>query len=195
MRAVYPGPVSTFVAAGQFVAANNFARGFALPTPHSPVHKRTHMSDQPDTVFLPDEAATLALGRRLAAACRPGDVIALFGDLGAGKTTLARALIQALAGADTEVPSPTYTLVQTYQSDRFDIWHFDLYRIEEPDEIRELGMEETVDGLMLIEWPEKLGPHLPARRLEVRLSSDDEGRIAELIDFDDWSGRIDVDRR
>lgn len=147
------------------------------------------------TILLPDETATMALGRRLAAACQAGDVVTLRGDLGMGKTTLARALIQELAGADIEVPSPTYTLVQTYQSDRFDIWHFDLYRIEDPDEILELGLEETVDGLALIEWPEKLGPHLPARRLEVRLSSTPDGRIAELVDHDDWSARIDVEGR
>lgn len=153
------------------------------------------MTHQSFDIPLPDEAATIALGRRLAAACRPGDVIALYGDLGTGKTTLARALIHALTDEDTEVPSPTFTLVQTYQSDRFEIWHFDLYRIEDPEEIRELGMEETVDGLVLIEWPEKLGRHLPARRLEVRLSSDGDGRIAHLEDHDDWSERINVDGR
>lgn len=153
------------------------------------------MTHQTFDIPLPDEAATMALGRRLADACRPGDVIALYGDLGTGKTTLARALIQALTDETTEVPSPTYTLVQTYQSDRFEIWHFDLYRIEDPEEIRELGMEETVDGLVLIEWPEKLGAHLPARRLEVRLSSNEDGRIARLEDHDDWSERINVDGR
>lgn len=140
-------------------------------------------------ISLPDEAATLTLGRQLAALCRPGGVIALEGDLGAGKTTLARALIQSLTSPETEVPSPTFTLVQTYNSDSFDIWHIDAYRLEDPDEAYELGLEETVDGLALIEWPGNLGPHLPARRLEVRLTSEGEGRIAVLTDHDDWSQR------
>ncbi len=138
---------------------------------------------------LADEAATMALGRAIAPLCRAGDVIALQGDLGAGKTTLARALIQSLTTVDTEVPSPTYTLIQTYNSDSFDIWHIDAYRLEDPEEARELGLEETVDGLAVIEWPDKLGGHLPARRLEVRLTSGDEGRIATLEDHDDWSQR------
>lgn len=144
---------------------------------------------------LPDEAASNALGRSLAALCRPGDVIALAGDLGAGKTTVARALIRALTGPETDVPSPTFTLVQTYETDSFDIWHIDAYRLEDPEEARELGLEETVDGLCLIEWPDKLGPHLPARRLEVRLSSDADGRIAVLEDHDDWSQRGNAEQR
>jgi tRNA threonylcarbamoyladenosine biosynthesis protein TsaE len=144
---------------------------------------------------LPDEAATAALGARLAGACRAGDVVALFGDLGAGKTTLARALIRALAGAGTEVPSPTFTLVQTYVSPKLAIWHFDLYRLEDGREARELGLEEAVDGLALIEWPERLGPELPSDRLEVRLDFSGAGRIARLTDFGDWSTRIDGEWR
>ena len=147
------------------------------------------------TIALPDEAATAALGERLGAVARAGDVIALVGDLGAGKTTLARALIRSHLGPETEAPSPTFTLVQTYPGPRFDIWHFDLYRLEDPGEARELGLEEAVDGLSLIEWPERLGRYLPPARLEVRLSLEGAGRIARLVDLDDWSTRLDGDWR
>lgn len=147
------------------------------------------------TLQLAGEADTAALGERLAMAARPGDVIALLGDLGAGKTTLARALIRKLAGPETEAPSPTFTLVQTYATPNLPIWHFDLYRLEDPGEARELGLEEAVDGLALIEWPERLGRDLPIARLEVRLSFDGAGRIARLVDLDDWSTRLDGDWR
>ena len=158
------------------------------------------MSHRVLTLDLSDDTATAALGARLGAAARPGDVIALYGDLGAGKTTLARGLIQHLIGAGTEAPSPTFTLVQTYQGPSFPIWHFDLYRLNEPGEARELGLEEAVDGLALIEWPERLGRDLPHQRLEVRLSFGSPerigaGRIARLVDLDDWSARIDGDWR
>ena len=150
------------------------------------------------TLDLADDAATASLGARLGAAARVGDVIALIGDLGAGKTTLARALIRHLTGPETEAPSPTFTLVQTYQGPAFPIWHFDLYRLKHPGEARELGFEETVDGLALIEWPDRLGGDLPPARLEVRLSFESPeriggGRIARLVDRDDWSARIDGD--
>jgi tRNA threonylcarbamoyladenosine biosynthesis protein TsaE len=153
------------------------------------------MAQQVLTLDLSDDAATAALGARLGAAARAGDVIALVGDLGAGKTTLARGLIRHLTGPETEAPSPTFTLVQTYQGPAFSIWHFDLYRLENPGEARELGMEEAVDGLALIEWPERLGRYLPAARLEVQLDFGVQGRIARLVDFDDWSARIDGDWR
>jgi tRNA threonylcarbamoyladenosine biosynthesis protein TsaE len=144
---------------------------------------------------LADETATAALGARIGAAARPGDVVALMGDLGAGKTTLARGLIRSLMGPATEAPSPTFTLVQTYAAPGLAIWHFDLYRLNDPREARELGLEEAVDGLALIEWPERLGRYLPHARLEVRLDFEGEGRIARLIDLADWSTRIDGDWR
>ncbi|HOY79126.1 MAG TPA: tRNA (adenosine(37)-N6)-threonylcarbamoyltransferase complex ATPase subunit type 1 TsaE [Hyphomonadaceae bacterium] len=153
------------------------------------------MAQSQFTLKLADDTATAALGARLGAAARAGDVVALYGDLGAGKTTLARSLIRHLVGPNTEAPSPTFTLVQTYSSPAFPIWHFDLYRLEHPGEARELGLEEAVDGLALIEWPERLGAYLPAQRLEIRLSYDGAGRIARLVDFDDWSTRIDGDWR
>ena len=102
-------------------------------------------------------------------------MVALAGDLGAGKTTFARALIAALAAeagqAAPEVPSPTFTLIQIYEFPRASLWHFDLYRIERPDDALELGIEEALaEGIALIEWPERLGPLLPARHIEVRLA-------------------------
>ena len=144
---------------------------------------------------LADETATAALGTRIGAVARPGDVVALMGDLGAGKTTLARGLIRSLLGPETEAPSPTFTLVQTYAAPGLPVWHFDLYRLNDPREARELGLEEAMDGLALIEWPEKLGRDLPLARLEVRLSFGGQGRIARLVDLADWSARIDGDWR
>jgi tRNA threonylcarbamoyladenosine biosynthesis protein TsaE len=153
------------------------------------------MTHQALTIDLPDDAATAALGARIGASARPGDVVALMGDLGAGKTTLARGLIRSLTGPETEAPSPTFTLVQSYVAPRLTIWHFDLYRLKDSREARELGLEEAVDGLALIEWPERLGRDLPHARLEVRLSFAKLGRIARLVDLDDWSTRIDGDWR
>ena len=142
---------------------------------------------------LPDAAATQALGAALSPRLKAGDVVALRGDLGAGKTELARGLIRALFGADTGVPSPTFTLVQTYEDDsvRLSLWHFDLYRLEDPEEAFELGIEDAfADAISLIEWPERLGRHLPKRRLEVSLSHAGEGRRATLSGGGDWPDRL-----
>ena len=148
-------------------------------------------------VALAGESRAAAFGAALAPACRVGDVIALRGDLGAGKTTLARGLIQALLGeaGAAEVPSPTFTLVQTYATPRLTVWHFDLYRLEHAAEARELGLDESAAGLCLIEWPERLGRDLPRARLDVDLSFSGEGRIARLTDHGDWSERLVGDWR
>lgn len=142
---------------------------------------------------LPDEAATAALAQLLAPLLRQGDVLALQGDLGAGKTTFARALINALEGPVEEVPSPTFTLVQTYQRGELEIWHFDLYRLEDPEEAWELGIEEAFsEGVSLIEWPDRLGSALPPERLELSLRHVDEGRRADLTGHGDWAARLEA---
>lgn len=119
------------------------------------------------TLALADEAATTRLAEDLAIALRPGDVVALHGDLGAGKSTLARALIRAVADDDgLEVPSPTFTLVQGYQFARFTLTHVDLYRLGTAEEVEELGLDEAAaSGAVLIEWPEKGAGFLPRGRL------------------------------
>ena len=135
--------------------------------------------------------ATAALAQKLAPLLKAGDVIALHGGLGAGKTTFSRALISALMCAETEVPSPTYTILQTYDGPAFPIFHFDLYRIETPDEVFELGWDETVDGLSLIEWPDKAGRNLPKWRLDLTLNNTQETRFATLEPRgEDWHTRL-----
>lgn len=124
-----------------------------------------------------DETATAALAAAFARSLRPGDVVCLVGDLGAGKTAFARAAVRALTGdPDEEVPSPTFTLVQTYPAPAGTLWHFDLYRLSGPEEVFELGWEEaTADGIVLVEWPARLGALLPARRIDVTIAGAGEG--------------------
>ncbi|WP_366654302.1 tRNA (adenosine(37)-N6)-threonylcarbamoyltransferase complex ATPase subunit type 1 TsaE [Fodinicurvata sp. EGI_FJ10296] len=121
--------------------------------------------------FLADEQATADFGARLADVLRPGDVVCLHGDLGAGKSALARAAIRSLAADPAlEVPSPTFTLVQVYDTRIGSVWHFDLYRLSDPEEAIELGWEEAlVSGIVLLEWPERLGTLLPTDHIDVRL--------------------------
>lgn len=144
------------------------------------------------TLPLADEAATIRLGEDLAVKLAPGDVIALRGDLGAGKTTLARALIRAVADdATLEVPSPTFTLVQTYGG-RVPIGHFDLYRLGGPDELDEIGFDEAVEtGAVLVEWPERAGSRLPGGTLIVDLAIVGPARRATLIAGDAWRDRLE----
>jgi tRNA threonylcarbamoyladenosine biosynthesis protein TsaE len=132
--------------------------------------------------FLPDEAATEQLGSQIARRLQARDLVALHGGLGVGKTTLARAILRAATGdPDLIVPSPTFTLVEVYDTQRGMFWHFDLYRLEAPEQIFELGWEEArADGIALVEWPEHLGSLLPADRLDVTLGIHGEGRRAEL---------------
>lgn len=130
---------------------------------------------------LADESATEILGQDLAAALRAGDVLALNGDLGAGKTTLARALVRALADdQQLEVPSPTFTLVQAYDT-RIPIQHFDLYRLAAPDELDELGFEEAISlGAVIVEWPDKAGNRLPADAIMIDIAHDGPGRSVSI---------------
>jgi tRNA threonylcarbamoyladenosine biosynthesis protein TsaE len=121
-------------------------------------------------IVLADEAATDRLGAALAGMARGGDVLALWGELGAGKTRLARAFIGALTG-ESDIPSPTFTLVQTYETAIGTVWHFDLYRLSAAGETAELGIEDALaDGVALIEWPDRLDAALPRRRLDVALA-------------------------
>jgi len=156
-------------------------------------------------VSLANPADTQTFAARLAPFARPGDVIALAGDLGTGKTTFARGFINALLevhGLPAEdVPSPTFTLVQEYQLPNFTLFHIDLYRIETQSELFELGLEEAfAGGVSLVEWPDRLGLLLPANRLELTFSQagagengeDDDRRRAVVIPFGDWKGRLEA---
>ena len=128
------------------------------------------------TVPLPDLAATAGLGAQIAAALAPGDAVLLKGDLGSGKTTLARAILTALGVAES-VPSPTFTLVQTYDTSRLTVSHYDLYRLKRAAELDELGLDEALeDGAALIEWPERAADRLPPDALTIHLSADTERR-------------------
>ncbi|ABZ84287.1 conserved hypothetical protein [Heliomicrobium modesticaldum Ice1] len=159
------------------------------------------MTEQRWQIFLPDESATEELGRWLAERVRPGDILLLYGDLGAGKTTLVRGLARRLGYAG-RVTSPTFTLVHEYEGD-LPIYHFDLYRLDEPDQVWEIGWADYLrgEGVLCIEWPERLGGLMPDEALTIRLSHPGEeggtvgvrvnevegavaaGRIVELAGF------------
>ena len=141
--------------------------------------------------FLPDEDAAAAFGARLAPLLMAGDIVCLEGPLGAGKTTLARGLIKAYCGA-REVPSPTFTLVETYQGHEAALWHFDLYRLEQPSDVWELGLEDALDdGVCLIEWPERIAGLLPENVLRLNFQiPKDGGRMLHIEAGDDWRKRL-----
>ena len=144
-------------------------------------------------VNLPDLAAMQSLGNRIAAALQPGDVVALSGGLGAGKTTLARAVIAGL-GYTGEVPSPTFAIVELYEPPalRIPVVHADFYRLKHPAEAQEIGLDDYREGAALLaEWPESAGgfAHEPGC-LSIMLESADEGRIAIVEPGSDWLGRM-----
>jgi tRNA threonylcarbamoyl adenosine modification protein YjeE len=141
-----------------------------------------------EEILLQSPADTAALGARIAACLTAGDAVALKGDLGAGKTTLARAVLTALGLSET-VPSPTFTLVQRYETPRLTIAHFDLYRVEREAEIEELGLDDAlVEGAALIEWPEHAGSRLPDDALHVQLAIVEEtSRRARLSGSPRWT--------
>ncbi|MCP5366646.1 MAG: tRNA (adenosine(37)-N6)-threonylcarbamoyltransferase complex ATPase subunit type 1 TsaE [Hyphomicrobiales bacterium] len=144
------------------------------------------------TIDLRDEAATARLAQSLARVARVRDVIALRGDLGAGKTALARAFIRALGDPDEEVPSPTFTLVQHYDTDAGPVVHFDFYRLNTAEEAYELGLEDAfAEGISLIEWPERVPGLLPRDRLDVTLAiRGKRARRAVLAGGNSWMERL-----
>lgn len=146
-------------------------------------------------VDLQNQAATEALAGAVAAQARVRDVIALFGDLGAGKTAFARGFLRARPGGEaiSEVPSPTFTLVQVYELPGAPVWHFDLYRLVQAEDAWELGVEEALtEAICLIEWPDRLGRLLPAERLDVALAPGPtpDSRRATLTGHGAWAKRL-----
>lgn len=133
-------------------------------------------------VTLPDEAATLALGADIARGLRPGITVYLQGDLGAGKTTLVRGMLRALGHAG-RVKSPTYTLAEIYNLPAFELYHFDLYRMNDPREWMDAGFREVANGdtVSLVEWPEKAEGLLPPVDLRIHLQVCDEGREIQIV--------------
>ena len=144
--------------------------------------------------ILPDPSATSRLGAAIAAALEPGDAVLLYGPLGMGKSTLARGLIRAMTRQDEDVPSPTFTLVQFYESEP-PVAHFDLYRLSRPEEAAEIGLDEALDdGCAVIEWPERLGDE-PARWLgpdilTVVLAERGAGRLATVSGAGTWDAKL-----
>ncbi len=126
----------------------------------------------PTRLSLNSEDSVTQLGCRIAEHLKPGDAILLNGPIGAGKTHLARAIIRALMGHDEEVPSPTYTLVQTYETEETTIWHADLYRLGDSSELIELGLDEAIgDGIVLVEWSDRIPEELrPTDALEITIT-------------------------
>lgn len=142
---------------------------------------------------LPTEAATQALAACIAPRLGPGDTLLLDGGIGAGKTAFARALIRARLGNPAEdVPSPTFTLVQTYPSPQGDIWHADLYRLSHPDEAQELGLTEAMEtAICLIEWPDRLADLAPANALSLSFEALPDGtHRVRLSGPDPWPARL-----
>lgn len=149
--------------------------------------------DGPAEFDLPDPAATARLGAAIARAARRGEAVLLSGHLGAGKSVLARGLVRALAGDHEDVPSPTFTLVQFYETEP-PVAHFDLYRLAEEGEALEVGLEEALDdGVAVVEWPGRVGEAAWARlapdRLAIELLHRDVGRTARLVPHGAWKGR------
>ncbi len=145
----------------------------------------------PATIHLPDPGATTRLGKGLAGILRPGDVVALSGDLGAGKTSLARSIIQSLSGKDEAVPSPTFTLLQQYSSPRGMLWHFDFYRLKNAADVIDLGFEEALSDIVLVEWPERAASYLPQTALRGALTSTGDGGRTIILSGDaGWKARF-----
>ena len=140
-------------------------------------------------MILEDEEATARIGAELAALARPGDLITLSGPLGVGKTALARGFLAAL-GHDGEVPSPSFAIVQPYEDIDPPVWHVDLYRLEDPSEMEELGLDSAADSVLLVEWPERAGGEAWAGALRLSLDFGQDGdRILTAEVPPSWEGR------
>jgi len=144
-------------------------------------------------VALPDLAASEALAARLAPLLKQGDALLLSGDLGAGKTTFARALLRQ-GGVTGDVPSPTFTLVQSYETPALVLYHFDLYRLKQPEEIEEIGFDEALaDGAVLVEWPEKAASFMPREALRLTFGMEPSGQRFVAIEMTPaWGARMEV---
>ena len=135
------------------------------------------------TVSIANQAELLALGASLIPQLSAGHTVCLIGGLGAGKTTLVRGMIQSVLG-DIDVPSPTYTLVQTYEMPEFELWHCDMYRLDRPEDGYELGLIDAFEeAVCLIEWPDKLGELIPDDAMRIEIAFDGEGRKVTLTGF------------
>ncbi|HVY16921.1 MAG TPA: tRNA (adenosine(37)-N6)-threonylcarbamoyltransferase complex ATPase subunit type 1 TsaE [Rhodopila sp.] len=145
--------------------------------------------DNPVTLDLPDQAATEALAARLAGLAHPGDCLLLEGPLGAGKSTFARAFLRAAAGDPAlEVPSPTFTLVQVYDTRLGEVFHYDLWRLDGPGALAELDWDDALNAIVLVEWPDRLGDRRPADALTVTFAlGHGEARRVTLTG---WPGRV-----
>lgn len=146
-----------------------------------------------NTIRIEHEEDMRVLAVRLAEIIKVGDVLALYGVLGAGKTVFARALVNAVAPAEEEVPSPTFTLVQVYDAQVPAIWHFDLYRLEKQQDVLELGWDDARRGAVaVVEWPERLGSLLPKDRLDISIDFVADSETAREVTFTPhgkWVGR------
>ena len=148
------------------------------------------------TIALPDLATTERLAAEIATRARVGEAVLLSGPLGAGKTAFARAFVRVWLGDPTaEVPSPTFTLVQPYDGPRGPVWHLDLYRLGDPEELLELGIEQALaEAVVLVEWPARLGPWVPADRLDLALAvwqtGIEDARTARLHGHGAWRERL-----
>lgn len=142
-------------------------------------------------INIENQNQTEACAQQIAQIARAGDVIALHGTLGMGKSVFCRAFIRALTTPDEEVPSPTFTLVQIYDTDAAELYHFDMYRLETPDDCLELGIEEAFsDGISLIEWPSKIGTYLPWNCLNIEIAPGDNP-TARTITFSSQGNWLD----
>lgn len=151
------------------------------------------MLTQTHQFHLPSEAETGALANRIAPLLTVGDTLLLEGDIGAGKSAFARALIRARLGRMEDVPSPTFTIVQTYEAPDGDIWHCDLYRLTHPDEALELGLDEAFEtAICLIEWPDRLGDAVPKGALTLQFAAKDTAHEVALVVDDNWAARLEA---